>query len=176
MDYKITNIKISVKCKNICLDSVEQTLCEKNFFFSKYNNYMVIKHKYTYILFKKNVKKNENVYHVNVTKLNNIDCLSEAINNIKHFSQSAVICSYTIDNITVSKSFDKSIKILDLITKIPLEISVTYNSETFPGVFLKYPNKTGTAILFHTGKCVLLGCRNITNIESIVESLLGLIK
>jgi Transcription factor TFIID (or TATA-binding protein, TBP) len=176
MDYKITNIKISVKCKNICLDSVERSLREKNISFSKYNNYLVIKHKYTYILFKKNIKKNENIYHVNITKLNNLDCLSEAINNIRQFSGGVVLCSYTIDNITVSKSFEKNIKILELITKLPLEIGVTYNSETFPGVFLKYPNKNGTAILFHTGKCVLLGCRTIKNIETIIESLLTFIK
>lgn len=175
MDYKITNIKISVKCKNICLNTVKEFLCVSQIPFSKYNNYIVVKHKYTYIIFKKNLKTSEDIYHVNITKLNSLDCLSEAINNIKFLCLGAIICSYTIDNISVSKNFNKSINIKDLITTLPLDIRATYNSETFPGVFLKYPNKIGTAILFHTGKCVLLGCKTVNNIDSIVESLIKIL-
>jgi Transcription factor TFIID (or TATA-binding protein, TBP) len=171
MDFKITNIKISVKCRNICLDTVKEFLCVSQIPFSRYNNYLVVKHKYTYIIFKKNIKSCEDIYHVNITKLKNFDFLSEAIHNVKVICVGATISSYTIDNITVSKNFNKKINILHLLANLPPEIKATYNSETFPGVFLKYPKKIGTAILFHTGKCVLLGCKTVNAIESILESL-----
>ena len=176
MDYKITNIKISVKCRNVCLDTVKQFLSENSIPYKQYNNYIVTSLNYTYIIFKKNIKNIEDICHVNITKLNNLDCLSEAINNIKILSKETSICSYTIDNITVSKNFNTSIKLLDLLSRLPSDIRATYNSETFPGVFLKFPNKIGTAILFHTGKCVLLGCKKVNHIEHILEHLKNILK
>jgi hypothetical protein len=171
MEYKITNIKLSVKCRNLCLDTVEGYLSENKIPFKKFNNYIVTKLTYTYIIFKKNIKSSENIYHINITKLDSFECLNESINNIKLMSKDSDICSYTIDNITVSTDFKKTINLLQLLNKLPNEISATYNSETFPGIFLKYKIKKGTAILFHTGKCVLLGCKNLNNIEYILDSL-----
>jgi hypothetical protein len=176
MDYKITNIKISVKCKNICLDTVQKYLCDSLIHFKKYDNYIVTKLKYTYIIFKRNIKNTEEIFHVNITNIPTLDYLSDAINTLKEFDGKTTIVSYKIDNITASKNFNKSIDIQKLLENITTDIRATYNTETFPGVFLKYPDKRGTAILFHTGKCVLLGSKTINNIESILESLNSILK
>jgi hypothetical protein len=171
MEYKITNIKISVKCKNICLDTVKNFLCDSIIPFKNYNNYIVTKLKYTYIIFKKNIKNIENILHVNITNIPTLECLSDAIDTLREFDKNITTLSYSVDNITVSKDFMHNINIQNLLSNIPTDIKTTYNSETFPGVFLKFPNKTGTAILFHTGKCVFLGCRTVNNIETILTKL-----
>jgi TATA-box binding protein (TBP) (component of TFIID and TFIIIB) len=171
MDYKITNIKISVKCQNISLDTVKQHLEEDKIFFRVYNNYIVTKDKYTYIIFKKNLKNTDNTSHVNITNIKSLEYLSEAINKLCLFDKNTKLLNYTIDNITVSKNFNRKLNISEILLKIPNHISVTYNSEIFPGIFLKFPQKAGTAILFHTGKCVLLGCKTYANIENILLSL-----
>lgn len=176
MEYKITNIKLSVKCRDLCLDSVERYLSNEKIPFKKFNNYIVTKIKYTYIIFKKNIKSDEDIYHINITKLDRFDFLDDSINNIRLMSKDCNICSYTIDNITVSTNFQKTINLLEVLNKLPNEIRATYNSETFPGIFLKYQHNRGTAILFHTGKCVLLGCKNLTNIEYILDSLKSLLQ
>jgi Transcription factor TFIID (or TATA-binding protein, TBP) len=176
MDYKITNVKISVKCSQISLDTVKHFLCEKDIPFKKFNNYVVANYKYTYIIFKKNLKTLEDISHINITNIQKLDCLGDAIDTIKLFDGNAVAKSYTVDNITVSKNFYRFINFDDFFQKIPSDICVTYNAETFPGIFLKFPNKLGTAIIFHTGKCVLLGCKTVENIEAILEVLKQILK
>jgi hypothetical protein len=176
MDYKITNIKISVKCKNICLDTVREYLCDNSIPYKKYDNYIVTKIKYTYIIFKKNIKNIEEIFHVNITNIPTLDYLSDAINVLRKCDNNITILSYSIDNITASKDFHRSVDIQKLLQNITKDIRATYNSETFPGIFLKYPDKFGTAILFHTGKCVLLGSKKIIHIESILESLTDMLK
>jgi TATA-box binding protein (TBP) (component of TFIID and TFIIIB) len=176
MDYKITNIKISVKCKNVSLDSVKKNLENSNIAYKTYNNYIVTKNLFTYIIFKKNINNIENINHVNITNIQSLELLDKAINNIQQFDCNIELLSYKIDNITVSKNFFRSFSIYCLISKIPSEIKITYNSETFPGVFLKFPNKEGTAIIFHTGKCVILGCKTVKNIEHILETLSSIVK
>lgn len=176
MDYKITNIKISVKCRNICLDTVKEYLCDNLIQYKKYDNYIVTKIKYTYIIFKKNIKNTDDIFHVNITNIPSLDYLSDAINILREFDKNISIVSYTIDNITASKNFLQAINIKHFLTNIPSDIRTTYNTETFPGVFLKYPDKRGTAILFHTGKCVLLGSKTVDNIEYILNSLAHILK
>ena len=74
-----------------------------------------------------------------------------------------------IDNITVSTTIvnnctpEKTISIFKNCCKI------TFNQETFPGVFLKF--FCGTAIVFHTGKCILIGCKSVSSIETILKTL-----
>ncbi len=176
MEYKITNIKISVKCKNICLDTVKTFLNNSIIPFKKYNNYIVTTLKYTYIIFKKNIKNIDDIFHVNITNIPTLDCLSDAIDILRKFDKNTTTLTYTVDNITVSKDFKHNINIQNLITNIPTDIKATYNSETFPGVFFKFPNKIGTAILFHTGKCVFLGCKTVANIETILSKLVEIVK
>lgn len=171
MDYKITNIKVSVKCQNLSLDTVQQYLSDKEISFKKFNNYIVFKKKYTYIVFKKNLKQTDEICHVNITNIKCLDVVQEAADKLKEFCSGANILFFKIDNITVSKDFLKEINLKEILSRLPIGVNATYNSETFPGVFLKFPNKQGTAILFHTGKCVLLGCKLVSDIESILSSL-----
>jgi len=42
---------------------------------------------------------------------------------------------------------------------------VKYNNQKFPGLFIKY--KKGTALVFFSGKVVIVGCKNQTEIKEI---------
>jgi TATA-box binding protein (TBP) (component of TFIID and TFIIIB) len=126
-------------------------------------------------VFKKNLKNVDQICHVNITNLKTLDSLGEALDNINTVCSNAIVETYSVDNITVSKDFLKEIILRDILTRLPKDVCPTYNSETFPGAFLKYPNKIGTAILFHTGKCVILGCKKISDIEIILKSLTELL-
>jgi TATA-box binding protein (TBP) (component of TFIID and TFIIIB) len=44
-----------------------------------------------------------------------------------------------------------------------------YNNEKFPGLFVKF--KEGTAILFHSGKVVLVGCKNEENLKCLTTNI-----
>ena len=76
----------------------------------------------------------------------------------------------------MSCNLHQSINILELQKVANKECHVTYNKQTFPGLFLKFKAGYGTAIVFYTGKCVLLGSKNAEHIEKIVESLHRFVK
>ena len=172
MDYKITNIKLSVKCSNVSLDSVF-LFCKVNEIpYKKYNNFVVIKSVFTYIIFKKNNKeKNTKEYHTNITKIPTFCEVPESIQYLKTLLPNILLLSYKIDNISVSCNLLQTVDIFHIQKVAQNDCFVTYNKETFPGLFLKFKAGCGTAIVFYTGKCVLLGSKNIQHIEKIVSSL-----
>lgn len=172
MDYKITNIKLSVKCKNVSLDSVFLNCKDENIPYKRYNNFVVIKSIFTYIIFKKNNKeKNTDDYHTNITKIPSFFHVPSSIQYLKTLMPKIVLLSYKIDNISVSCNLLQTVNIFQIQKTAQNDCFVTYNKETFPGLFLKFKAGYGTAIVFYTGKCVLLGSKNLNHIEQIVASL-----
>ena len=177
MDYKITNIKLSVKCRNISLDSVFDSCFNQNIPFKKFNNFLVIKAKYTYILFKKSTKNiNHGDFHINITKIPSFQEISECIEFLKKLAPTIKLLSFKVDNISVSYNLNCIVDILQLQSIAKPDCHITYNKETFPGLFLKFKEGFGTAIVFYTGKCVLLGSKNASQVENIVEKLLQFVK
>lgn len=164
--FKVTNIKVSLKIKFVCLDTVQKTLKNSGIEFKSYMNFLVFKHIYTYILFK---SKNTVVNHLNITNIKNHEDILNAIiklQDINIISTDSVV-SQTVDNITASFSIITKFKFTDILTKFKSISKVTYNNEKFPGIFLKFD--IGTVIIFHTGKCIIIGCKSTENIECLVK-------
>lgn len=177
MDYKITNIKLSVKCKSISLDSVFEFCLLQGIPYTKYNNFLVIKSTYTYIIFKKSTKHiHQKDYHINITKIPCFQEISTCIDFLRTISPGILLLSLKVDNISVSYNLNCVVDILKLQSIAKSDCDITYNKETFPGLFLKFKKGYGTAIVFYTGKCVLLGSKNASHIENIVEKLLMFVK
>lgn len=170
MLYKITNVKVSIKIQEICLDTVSRNLEEKNILFKKYPNYIVIQDIYTFIVFKTSCKKKNSISHVNITKIPTLFEVDTAKKHLKDLFDGVVIKEKpVIDNITVSLDIKKDLtpeKIQDIFDKV---CKITFNKETFPGIFLKFTN--GTAIIFHTGKCIIIGCKNLVDVNTIANFL-----
>ncbi len=168
---KITNIKASLKLQSVSLDSVENECKEKNIAMKRYPNFLVIKTKYTYVLFKKN-KNNYN--HMNITKIPSFDKVNDSI---KFFSDlynipKECIKEEKIDNITANFSLNKIVDLQNFAKLYKDTYCVTYKNETFSGLSIKF--EYGTVLIFHTGNCVIIGCKNKKDIEWIVEKIRAL--
>lgn len=168
---KVTNFKISLKVEPICLDSVSEIAKQFNIKFKRYNNFIVVHEQYTYIIFKSGKSLNN---HINVTKIK----LFEDIKNsqqllfskiLKHLNSN--IISYKIDNITASYNLNRKINIDTIIEIFKNLCEVRYNNETFPGVFLKHIH--GTIIIFHSGKTILIGSKDLSKLKCLTHFLIA---
>ena len=79
----------------------------------------------------------------------------------------------TIDNIIATLNMNRSIDLV-LVCERKLFESIKYNNELFAGLFVKF--EKGTAIIFHSGKIVLVGCKNIENLEWLTQNICAVIK
>jgi len=160
----IRNIKLSAKLDCVgSLNSVCEHLETENVLFTKYPSYITFYKSFNFILFKKS-KNNTN--HVNITKLNSEDQIDTAINVLSNLL-SCTVLKCTIDNITATHDFKKEID-LGYLYKNNIFACVRYNAERFPGMFVKEEN--GSAIVFHSGKLVLLGCKTTSQICLLIKS------
>jgi TATA-box binding protein (TBP) (component of TFIID and TFIIIB) len=167
MSYVIANVKVSVKTSPLVLDIVYQTL--KDVYNCKiYNNFLVIKSKYTYIIFKTN---KSNVTHINITKIPSLLDIDEAVNTIKILTN-CLITSQTIDNIIATTFVNKKLNLNQIVQEQKFK-SIKYNNEKFPGLFLKF--KKGTVILFHSGKIVIVGSKSEQDIECLMKKIFAVI-
>jgi len=167
----ITNYKISLKVLPICLDSVCDIAKKSNIKIKRYNNFLVIQSEFTYIIFKN--KKGFNT-HVNITKIRTFEKIKEAqtflfLNFLKCLKSD--IIAVKIDNITASHNLKKNIDISQILKNFENLCDVRYNNETFPGVFLKHA--LGTIILFHSGKAILIGSKDISSLKCLVQFLVA---
>lgn len=179
MDYvllkeNIKNIKYSIKILNLDWLKTINNLKDKTL----HNNYVVFKDKYVFILFKPNKQKN-NETHLNVTKINNSKDLIDSYSKIcKNIHGQIMLNTLKIDNCTILYSHYKNISLKDLYQNKNLLLNsyckVFYNKDKFPGIF--YKTNYGTAIIFHTGKIVFVGIKEINNAEKILNNILQEIK
>ena len=165
----ICNVKLSSKLKveeqnfhNFQTDNSLRNIStnpSRNIFI--YNNFLVLKDKFTYILFKP--KREEDICHLNITKIKNFEYINEAIELGETLFQGRILKnSINIDNITATFNLQKSINLKKFYEKYSKEYSIRYNNERFPGLHFK--NKKGTLIIFHTGKITVVGCKSKENL------------
>jgi len=170
MEYTINNIKLSFKISLTPLDNVEKVLESINVTYKKFHNYMVFKiNDIHYVLFKENTKKKCN--HLNVTKIPSLQKILE----IKNFIEKLLSCSILIEQVDNIMATSQMSHTLDLkhLAQYSLRHIAKYNAETFPGLFLKF--KEGTLILFHSGKIVIVGCKEEQHIVWLLTRLCALI-
>jgi TATA-box binding protein (TBP) (component of TFIID and TFIIIB) len=164
MSYKIANVKVSVKTLSLSLDIVYQCASLKGLTCKNYTNFLVIKKKFTYIIFKTN-KNNEN--HINITKIPNVSFVQEAIDLIKNLTN-CFITSTHIDNIIATTNSNRELNLEQIVKEKKFD-QIKYNNEKFPGLFVKFV--IGTAILFHSGKIVIVGCKSEESIKCLIKKI-----
>lgn len=162
--FRIRNIKISLKVKPLVLNNALKRLEKKSVTVKTYSNFISFKaNTYTYVLFKKGKTKQT---HINITQIPSLDLVKTAINIIVRLLKCCVL-NYTIDNIIATSDLHKCVCLMDVVIKKSFE-RIKYNNEIFPGLFIKFIN--GTVIVFHTGKIVIVGCKNKESIKWILET------
>ena len=165
MEIYVSNVKISCKVQILNADNIS---FNRDIPLKCYNNFCVIKTKYTYIIFTKS--KINRKFHVNITKIPTLDHISKSIDELKNIiNESFLVENLKIENITCLHVLNKNINLLDtfeIIKKKQQEenndskeeniiIQVQYNPEKFPGIFLKLKNCS--VLLFSSGKLVVIG-------------------
>lgn len=167
MSYQITNIKVSLKVNVLCLSSVQNILKSKNIVYNRYTNFLVIRYIFTYIIFKTGKQKNN---HINVTKIKKESEINTSIFVLQELLdvKNIIVQKINVDNITASLNLLKPINLLQLPQHLEA-LSISYNPEKFPGLFIKF--SIGTVIIFHTGKCIIIGTKTIADIECLVSKL-----
>lgn len=164
--YTITNVKVSIKTSKISLNNV--LVCNQSYQ-KNYKNFIVLKDKYTFIIFKTSKAKEEN--HINITKIPSLEKVEHAV---RHFTKiiNCEVNKIAVDNIIATVNAGKKLCLASICRSGKFK-QVKYNNEKFPGAFLKFD--VGTAILFHSGKIVLLGCKSINNIECLIANIFAVI-
>ena len=174
---KVTNIKVSINCSKISLDSVKD-ICEKNNLKTKvFSNFIISESKFVYTIFRS--KQNNNYNHINITKIKTKKELIESIKLLKYLNIIIIKKTLKIDNVTGSLDLKKQIilkELVNLIYKYQFNgsIDISYNNEVFPGLFIKVKQenkKIGTIIIFHSGKVVFVGIKSIKKLKCL-ESLI----
>jgi hypothetical protein len=164
MRFTIANVKISLKTSPLFLDIVSTVAANKQLIYKTYPNFVVVKDKFTFIIFK---SKDNIENHINVTKIPTCEHISKAVD----LFQSLFLCkikSVTVDNIIDTTNACKQIDLHKIIKEGNFP-TVKFNSEKFPGVFLKF--EVGTAILFHSGKIVFVGCKKEEDIKWLIQTI-----
>jgi len=179
---KLTNIKVSVKCSEKSLDSVNN-ICESNNFEKKtFSNYIVFKNKFIFTVFKNKIGKN--FIHINITKIKTFPEIKESLDFLSKLGFKIISDTLTVDNITGHISLHHEVVLKNFIStfnsdNFDEEIFISYNNEKFPGLFLKVKKnskKIGTIIVFHSGEVVFVGCKTFENLQCLASLILALTK
>lgn len=164
MEYKITNVKVSLKIEPISLDNVKE--CKK----SMKKNFLVVREKYTYSIYK--TSKTSNTNHINITGIPSLNKIEDSINNLHNFLDFKLLSS-KIDNIIANFKLKNCIDLISICEKKKFPI-IKYNSELFPGAFVKFDK--GSAILFHTGSVVVMGCKSEEDLKCLIKNIYAVIQ
>lgn len=161
--FLVRNIKVSVKVRALVLNNALMQLYNNNIICKQFGNFISFKsNNYTFVLFKRGRKKET---HVNITQIPNFQSIHKAIEVLVRLI-GCVVINYVIDNIIATSDIKRSICLQKIVDERKFK-KIKYNSEIFPGLFLKFTK--GTSILFHSGKIVIVGSKSIENIKWILE-------
>lgn len=169
MRYEVSNFKVSIKSSCLSLDNVSAVIERQGRTVKNFYNFITFEYIYSFIVFKQN-KFKEN--HINITKIRTRDEIASALLLLEQIIGKRVD-NITVDNIIATSEAKTSLDLHELALK-DFKAKTKYNSEKFPGLFVKYPY--GTAILFHSGKLVLVGCKSEKKIECLLQEIAAIIE
>ena len=184
MEVYISNVKLSCKVRMINNNNIS---FNRDISIKQYNNFSVIKTKYTYIIFTKT--KNSRKFHVNITKIPSLDHVSKAIDELNIIiNEDFSVENVKIENITCLHILNNNINLLKTFNNLnknqyengqdPEEKSIIiqarYNPEKFPGIFLKLRNCS--VLIFSSGKLVVIGATSEEEAKKGIFSILNFLK
>jgi TATA-box binding protein (TBP) (component of TFIID and TFIIIB) len=162
--FQIVNIKISAKIKSFPLSDVTKILKDNNIPFKEFTNFVSFIKDFNFIVFKTG---SGGLNHANITNLKK-ERDKESVNNILSNFLRLQVENLITDNIVVKSTLNQKINLIQIIEKAKFQ-EVKYNPERFPGLFIRF--NPGTCIVFHSGKIIIVGCKNIQRIENIVSEI-----
>ena len=159
-ELTINNVKLS--CKIQLTQAANLSFNTDNSLIKYYNNFCVIRNKFTFIVFTKK-KKGDTSFHVNITKIPNLACVNESLDKLSSIiNEEHVIQQKRIENLTCFYQLIKNINLKKLYNVLnnnnTCVLRFRYRPEKFPGMFLSF--KKCTLLIFSNGKLVVIGASN----------------
>ena len=109
MEVYISNVKLSCKVRMTNNNNIS---FNRDISIKQYNNFSVIKTKYTYIIFTKT--KTNRKFHVNITKIPSLDHISKAIDELNIIiNEDFSVENFKIENITCLHILNNNINLLE---------------------------------------------------------------
>lgn len=156
----IRNIKLSVKIPACPLDIAIARLTSKKVEFKIFGNFLTFKKRYSFVIFRPST---DNTSHVNVTRVPKFGhAIVKSLTTLSKLLNCSIL-NHSVDNIIATEDLKKKLN-LKLLAEINAE-RVIYNSERFPGLFMRFEH--GTCILYHSGKVVIVGCKTVSRVKKI---------
>ena len=152
MMSEINNVKISVLFHSVFpMSHFFNTAISRNVYISQKRNFLVIKDGFSITIF----QKSDNQYHLNVTGIQSLGQVDEAVNwVIVTYCPSEFFryISHQVDNVTATYNFGYKLPL----QKIAYYLTpCRYNTERFPGLHMK--SEKGAVIIFESGKVNIVG-------------------
>ena len=175
MEVFVSNVKISCK---ICTLNASQLSFNTDNTIKEYNNFIVVKNKFAYIIFTKSTTFRN--YHVNITKIPSLDQIPNALKELNNIiNETFSIKNIKIENLTCLHHLNLNINLLETFKKFqshlfPEVIYVRYNAEKFPGIFVKL-NKC-SILIFSSGKLVVIGASSEEKAKEGISTIINAIK
>lgn len=167
---EVRNIKISLKIGLLPLNNAINILTVKNIQWKDHFNFISFRTGgFTFVLFK---PSKTGYSHLNITKIKRFEDISRPIDILKDIFKCCIFNS-KVDNIVATDNLQKIVDLKE-VTKNKIFENIKHNPEQFPGLFIKF--SVGTAILFHSGKFVVVGCRNIADVQWISDTIYAAIQ
>ena len=148
MSIRLSNVKVSCKIPEVSLDFVEERCKLKSLPCKRYSNFVVVRNKFTFVLFKKSDSKPSSRQHCNITKIASLADVEDSITALSDliYKRKESI-SWCVDNLTASADLKRHVNLSEFVLFRP---NWHYNSEQFPGAFLS--KNDINIILFSSGK------------------------
>ena len=160
--FQVHNIKISLKLKSPSLSYFnEKIIKNEKIKQKKFGNFHMIYSNFTYIFF----NTSSDILHCNVTKISNYRQIFSSKKELKSIFPELIILSTKIDNICGTKAIGGKICLNKLFKKLvksnSSQFKVHYDSQKFPGLFIKFLSYplTGTLLVFKSGKINSVGIK-----------------
>jgi len=135
-----------------------------------YHNFFVLRYKFVYNVFPQSG-------FVNVTKLKKNTDIHLCVEKFcEYFSlkRESISGTLTIDNITLSGKFEKELNLQNIAERLCPDFQVKYDINFFPGLFMKF-SQLGTILLFRTGSYSIVGCKKVSDSQTIFLKLCAII-
>ena len=164
--FEVHNIKISLKLKTPCTSYCNDVITKNRKIDHKnFGNFLIVYYNFTYIFF----NSFNNILHCNVTKIKKYNGIHISKVQLKKLFPKLTILSTKVDNICGTKNIESNINLEILFESLikcnSKEFRVNYNSQKFPGLFIKFYGHSviGTLIIFKSRKINCVGLKRPNN-------------
>jgi TATA-box binding protein (TBP) (component of TFIID and TFIIIB) len=182
---KINNLKAHVRVKKDCIDRIRNALKLSVTKWKKkkeFHNFLVVKDKYTYIIFP---KSKEDYCYINITGIKSFEDIENVIPELCdafHLNQNQVVGEVVIDNVSANGDFGRKLNLPQIQEVINREsekdgntFSASFDRNYFPGAFCKTLT-IGTILIFPSGKYVIVGSKCIAEVQQVYQMMHAIIQ